>query len=160
MFDIPDEERCLVEELEDVELKCTRLMSLENIVGGPNITVDTMLYTIHLFQIAKVTNAISISRYILLLYISFQFDISNLYISVSQISGDSISCKRHTILPVIGPRKVNIYCLLLRAKPPRSVYINCARCMYGVFRIGNRICVINWEINTWALAVLHTPYSM
>jgi hypothetical protein len=28
MFDILDEGRCLVGELEDVELKCTRLMSL------------------------------------------------------------------------------------------------------------------------------------
>lgn len=40
MFDILDEEWCLVDQLEDVELKCTRLMSLENIVGGPNLTVD------------------------------------------------------------------------------------------------------------------------
>lgn len=37
MFDILDEEWCLVDKLEDVELKCTRLMSLENIVGGPKL---------------------------------------------------------------------------------------------------------------------------
>lgn len=37
MFDILNEERCSVDKLEDVELKCTRLMSLESIVGGPNI---------------------------------------------------------------------------------------------------------------------------
>lgn len=41
-----------VDKLEDVELKCTRLMSLENIVGSPNMTIR---YTI-LFQIAKVIN--------------------------------------------------------------------------------------------------------
>lgn len=45
MFDILDEEWCLVDKLEDVELKCTRLMSLENIVGGPNLTVDIQSFS-------------------------------------------------------------------------------------------------------------------
>lgn len=84
-----------VDKLEDVESKCTRLMSLENIVGGPNMTIR---YTILLFQIAKVINRYSLNLeiyYYSIFY--FQSDISNLYISVSLTNLGAISCKLHPV---------------------------------------------------------------
>lgn len=101
-------------------------MSLENIVGQH----DGSIYNPSLSDIQGYKQIQPQFGDILLFYIYFQSDISNLYISVPLTN---LTQFRVSYTPlVIGPRKVIYFKFTPKGQATPAVYINCARTEYGV----------------------------